>query len=67
MQTRREAHECGGSDLVARMIAAQPAARRCSDAAEEIFPLDDATAPGDQAGTASTYDEPPRSELPHSE
>jgi hypothetical protein len=35
----------GGTDPVARMIAASPAALLCSDAAEEIFSVGSASAP----------------------
>lgn len=50
----------GGTDPVARMISARPAARRCSDAAEEIFPVSVAHAP-----VGGESEEPTTATSPH--
>jgi hypothetical protein len=42
----------GGTDPVARMIAARSAALLCSDAAEEIFPIGDDLALARRTGDA---------------
>ena len=46
------------NDVVARIIAAQSAARRCSDAAEEIFPATHGAARDTSARDTSRWERP---------